>query len=64
MVDLTVFPWIMLLIRAVATPLLLLGAQESEFEFQKITTATVNKPFKSLDVGKSPGYDGIQDKFI
>ena len=41
-----------------------IGAQESKFEFQKITTDNVTKLIKSLNAGKSPGYDGIQDKFI
>ena len=41
-----------------------IGAQESKFEFQKITTDNVTKLIKSLNAGKSPGCDGIQDKFI
>ena len=40
------------------------GAQNSKFEFQKITTDNVTKLIKSLNAGKSPGYDGIQDKYI
>ena len=43
-----------------------IGAQESKFEFKKITTDNVTKLIKSLNAGKSPGYDGrpIQDKLI
>ena len=41
-----------------------MGAQVSRFNFTKISVNDVLSKIKSLKPGKSPGHDGIQDKFL
>ena len=41
-----------------------MGAQVSRFNFTKISVNDVLSKIKALKSGKSPGHDGIQDKFL
>ena len=41
-----------------------MGAQVSRFNFTKISVNDVLSKIKALKPGKSPGHDGIQDKFL
>ena len=41
-----------------------MGVQATSFDFNEISTHDILEKIKSLKAGKSPGYDGIQVKFL
>ena len=41
-----------------------MGVQATNFDFNEISTHDILEKIKSLKTGKSPGYDGIQVKFL
>ena len=41
-----------------------MGVQATSFDFHEISTYDILEKIKSPKTGKSPGYDGIQVKFL
>ena len=41
-----------------------MGVQTTSFDFHEISMHSILEKIKSLKTGKSPGYDGIQVKFL